>query len=148
MRIVVCIKQVPDTTDVRIDPERGTLIREGVESILNPLDAYAAADIYAQPTYYDPCSLTVLEALACGLPVITTRRNGASELLTHGRDGFILDRPGDLDGLAEAILALCEADLRRDVGAAARALAEGHSTERNYRGILAVYERAADGKRG
>ncbi len=41
MRIVVCIKQVPDTTEVRIDPDRGTLIREGVESILNPLDAYA-----------------------------------------------------------------------------------------------------------
>jgi electron transfer flavoprotein beta subunit len=41
MRIVVCIKQVPDTAEVRIDPERGTLIREGVESILNPLDAYA-----------------------------------------------------------------------------------------------------------
>jgi len=41
MHIVVCIKQVPDTSDVRIDPERGTLIREGVESILNPLDAYA-----------------------------------------------------------------------------------------------------------
>jgi len=110
------------------------------------LDAYAGADIYAQPTYYDPCSLTVLEALACGLPVITTRHNGASELLTHGRDGFVLDRPGDMDGLAEAILALCEADLRCDVGTAARALAEQHSTERNYRGILAVYERAADGK--
>ena len=41
MHSVVCIKQVPDTTDVRIDPERGTLIREGVESVLNPLDAYA-----------------------------------------------------------------------------------------------------------
>ena len=41
MHIVVCIKQVPDATEVRIDPERGTLIREGIESILNPLDAYA-----------------------------------------------------------------------------------------------------------
>jgi electron transfer flavoprotein beta subunit len=41
MHIVVCIKQVPDTTEVRVDAERGTLIREGVESILNPLDAYA-----------------------------------------------------------------------------------------------------------
>ena len=41
MHIVVCIKQVPDTTNVRIDPERGTLIREGVASILNPHDAYA-----------------------------------------------------------------------------------------------------------
>ena len=41
MRIVVCIKQVPDTTEVRIDPETNTLIREGVASILNPLDAFA-----------------------------------------------------------------------------------------------------------
>ncbi len=41
MHIVVCIKQVPDTAEVRIDPERGTLIREGVQSILNPLDAHA-----------------------------------------------------------------------------------------------------------
>jgi electron transfer flavoprotein beta subunit len=41
MHIVVCIKQVPDTAEVRIDPERGTLVREGVESILNPLDTHA-----------------------------------------------------------------------------------------------------------
>jgi electron transfer flavoprotein beta subunit len=41
MNIVVCIKQVPDTTDVKIDPETNTLIREGVESIINPFDMYA-----------------------------------------------------------------------------------------------------------
>ena len=41
MNIVVCIKQVPDTTDVKIDSETGTLIREGVESIINPFDMYA-----------------------------------------------------------------------------------------------------------
>ncbi|MFC1490750.1 electron transfer flavoprotein subunit beta/FixA family protein [Candidatus Latescibacterota bacterium] len=41
MKIVVCIKQVPDTMDVRIDPETNTLIREGVPSILNPFDEYA-----------------------------------------------------------------------------------------------------------
>ncbi len=41
MHIVACIKQVPDTTNVRIDPERGTLVREGVAAILNPLDAFA-----------------------------------------------------------------------------------------------------------
>ena len=42
---------------------------------------YAAADIYVQPTFYDPCSLVVLEAMAAGLPVITSRQNGVSELL-------------------------------------------------------------------
>lgn len=41
MKVIVCIKQVPDTTDVKIDPETNTLIREGVASIINPFDAYA-----------------------------------------------------------------------------------------------------------
>ena len=41
LNIIVCIKQVPDTTDVKINPETGTLIREGVPSIINPFDTYA-----------------------------------------------------------------------------------------------------------
>jgi electron transfer flavoprotein beta subunit len=41
LQAIVCIKQVPDTTEVKIDPERGTLIREGVPSIINPFDTYA-----------------------------------------------------------------------------------------------------------
>ena len=41
MEILVCIKQVPDTTEIRIDPETNTLIRTGVPSIMNPFDAYA-----------------------------------------------------------------------------------------------------------
>lgn len=41
MKIIVCIKQVPDTTEVKMDPEKGTLIREGVPAIINPFDLYA-----------------------------------------------------------------------------------------------------------
>jgi len=41
MNIIVCIKQVPDTTEIKIDPKTNTLIREGVESIINPFDLYA-----------------------------------------------------------------------------------------------------------
>jgi len=41
LKIVVCIKQVPNTTDISINPETNTLIREGVESIINPFDTYA-----------------------------------------------------------------------------------------------------------
>ncbi|MCX5666013.1 MAG: electron transfer flavoprotein subunit beta/FixA family protein [Candidatus Omnitrophica bacterium] len=41
MHIIVCIKQVPNTTDVKIDPVKNTLIREGVDSIINPFDTYA-----------------------------------------------------------------------------------------------------------
>src|SRR4030066_1506371 len=41
MNIIVCIKQVPETTEIRINPETNTLIREGVKSIINPFDMYA-----------------------------------------------------------------------------------------------------------
>ena len=52
MKIVACIKQVPDTTDVRIDPETRTLVREGVESITNPFDEYAVEEaILAKEKY-------------------------------------------------------------------------------------------------
>src|SRR6202000_1194572 len=56
---------------------------------------YFAADFLVHPTFYDPCSLVVLEALACGLPVITTRHNGASELLHPPREGFVIHDPHD-----------------------------------------------------
>src|SRR5690606_10912827 len=63
--------------------------------IADPRPYYAAADIYAQPTFYDPCSLVVLEALACGLPVITSQFNGAGELISPGIEGSILYDPAD-----------------------------------------------------
>jgi electron transfer flavoprotein beta subunit len=44
VKIIACIKQVPDTTDVRIDPETRTLVREGVESVTNPFDEYAVEE--------------------------------------------------------------------------------------------------------
>lgn len=44
MKLIVCVKQVPNTTEIKIDPVTNTLIREGVESILNPFDAYAVEE--------------------------------------------------------------------------------------------------------
>jgi UDP-glucose:(heptosyl)LPS alpha-1,3-glucosyltransferase len=58
------------------------------------------------PTFYDPCSLVVLEALASGCPVITTRCNGASEIMVSGRHGFVLADPRDVEQLSTALLAL------------------------------------------
>ena len=45
MNILVCIKQVPDTTIIKIDPETNTLMREGVPAIVSPFDAYAGLDV-------------------------------------------------------------------------------------------------------
>ena len=51
------------------------------------LPFYQAADVFALPTLYDPCSLVVLEAMAAGLPVVTSRRNGVHELMQPGVEG-------------------------------------------------------------
>jgi UDP-glucose:(heptosyl)LPS alpha-1,3-glucosyltransferase len=64
---------------------------------------YAAADIFILPTIYDPFSNACLEALAYGLPVITTRANGFGEIIEDAVNGSILDRASDLVGLRDAI---------------------------------------------
>ncbi len=107
------------------------------------LPAYAACDAYVQPTWYDPCSLVVLEALACGRPVVTTRFNGASELMEDGREGYVLHAPTETERLAEVLRGLLDADLRRRMGRAARQVAEQHPIERNFREMMAVFETAA-----
>ena len=64
---------------------------------------YATADIFILPTIYDPFSNACLEALACGLPVITTRSNGFSEIIEDSVHGSIVDHAGNLVGLRDAI---------------------------------------------
>ncbi len=114
-----------------------------VGSRSDTVPVYAAADVYLHPTYYDPCSLVVLEALASGLPVITTRHNGAGELITAGQEGSVADDPADIAGLRDAMRELLASDVRHACGARARVLAERHDMERNYREMIAVYDEAA-----
>lgn len=56
-----------------------------------PEELYGMGDVLVLPSLYDPFSNSCLEALACGLPVITTRQNGASELIENGKNGFIIE---------------------------------------------------------
>jgi UDP-glucose:(heptosyl)LPS alpha-1,3-glucosyltransferase len=64
---------------------------------------YQAATVLALPTLYDPCSNVVLEALACGTPVITTAANGAAEFITPGKNGAIIGQPDDTTAVCEAL---------------------------------------------
>ncbi len=69
---------------------------------------YGAADVFALPTYYDACSNAVLEALACGLPAISSSRNGSAVFVDPR---LVLADPGDADALARLIaLAAAEKD--------------------------------------
>lgn len=63
----------------------------------------AASDLLVHPTWRDPFPLVVLESLASGTPVITTRAAGAAHLIEDGVNGRVLDRPGDVQALTAAI---------------------------------------------
>jgi UDP-glucose:(heptosyl)LPS alpha-1,3-glucosyltransferase len=69
---------------------------------------YAAADAYVSPSIEDAFALPPAEAMACGLPVITSRNNGGSEMISHGLDGLILEDPEDIQTLAEWIRKLLD----------------------------------------
>lgn len=116
----------------RFDHERGEKAFEDKPpynqriSWLGPRDdvpsLYRSADFLVQLTRHDPCSLATLEALACGLPVLSTRTNGATEVMTSGTHGQIVTAqsarqeieaavnamlaPGFLDTARQACLAL------------------------------------------
>lgn len=97
---------------------------------------YTSADILVHPTFYDPCSLVVLEALASGVPVITTRYNGAGGIITDGQEGFVLEDPREVETLTEKILYLSDPTRLQEVSIAARALAEKYPQKKSYKAML------------
>jgi UDP-glucose:(heptosyl)LPS alpha-1,3-glucosyltransferase len=107
--------------------------------VVDAIPSYAAADVFIHPTWYDPCSLVTLEASASGLPVVTTRFNGASEMMRDGAEGFILDDPADVPQLAGRMRELLHPALRARQGAAGRALAMEHTFEQQTKQFLDLY---------
>jgi UDP-glucose:(heptosyl)LPS alpha-1,3-glucosyltransferase len=105
----------------------------------DPKDAYFASDFLVHPTFYDPCSLVALEALACGLPVVTTRYNGASELLSPPNDGLVIDDPHDAPALAAAMTRLFDHGTRSAASQAARQTGNRWTFEHHYRALLDVF---------
>ena len=100
---------------------------------------YAASDLYVHPTFYDSCSLVVTEALASGLPVITTRYDGASGVIEDGVDGFVLQDPLDYRTLAGKISLFFDEGFRQKASIAAREKAEKYPEERNCEETIEVY---------
>jgi UDP-glucose:(heptosyl)LPS alpha-1,3-glucosyltransferase len=110
-------------------------------------NCYFAADFLVHPTFYDPCSLVVLEAMACGLPVITTRYNGASELFRAPDEGYVIDDPHDGARLAWCLGQLLDPGRRAAAGQAARRRAARWTFDDHYRLMTDVFAEAAARKR-
>lgn len=105
-----------------------------------PAVLLAAADALVHPTWYDPCSRVVLEALSAGRPVVTTEANGAAEALTPGRHGVVIARPSDTAALAGACAAVLGAPFARACAQDAPLLRERLSMERHARELVALYD--------
>ena len=92
------------------------------------LQFYAAADAYVGPSLEDAYGLPVLEAMACGLPVIASKNAGVSEIIEDGLSGLLLSNPRDSRALAELMKKLiCDPGFAARLGAQGEKVADGES---------------------
>jgi len=101
---------------------------------------YAGADLFVLPTRYDPFANTCLEAMACGLPVLTTTANGAAELIRPGVNGRVLEVPPTADALADAVQSLLPCEPRLAMGEAAQRTASEYPLSRTLTETLQAYQ--------
>ena len=101
---------------------------------------FAAADAFVLPTLYEPFSNACLEALAAGLPVLTTEHNGFAEIIERGVEGEVLADPRDTASLASSIDAWSDAARREEVRPRLLEKAARFSIEDNVRSTLAIIE--------
>jgi glycosyltransferase involved in cell wall biosynthesis len=102
---------------------------------------YAAADAYAGPSLEDTFAQPPAEAMACGLAVIVSTTNGASEIITDGKDGLILADPTDATSLSAMIRQLLEdKEYRIGLGVNASETARQYTWERNGRELSAIFK--------
>ena len=119
-----------------------------VEPAKDVIQFYAAADTYAGPSLHDSFALPPAEAMACGLPVITTVNNGGSEMITDGVDGFLLQDPKDAAELSRRIRKLYEnPEFRMDVAKKAAIAARKYDWERNAQQVREFLEHARTRKK-
>ena len=108
-------------------------------------ECFASSDFFVMPSYYDPCSLVVLEALASGLPVITTAQNGASELYRDGQEGYVLTSPDAQGELIAALDHMTDDMLRQAMSARAARLGALQSFDCHVAALVKVFRRGGVG---
>lgn len=137
----------------RVGPYRSMANRMGIKEHVNFLGPradveryYCAGDLFIFPTIYDPFSNVCLEAMASGLPVITSRVNGASELLKEGKNGYIIENPIDPIEISKKIQKGLKLN-RRSMQNFNSELLKRFSWEKHLAQVLDIYESIRDKNR-
>ena len=112
-------------------------------------NALSIIDVAVLPTFYDPSSRYILEAIAGGKPVITTKFNGATDLFVNNRHGKVIDSPGDVPALAEAISYFTNKD---NIQKTTQAIAEDNikekiSISRAAKQLISLYDEISEERR-
>lgn len=120
----------------------GSLPQSGVR------DQLERADVFVLPSHWEGQPIAILEAMASGLPVLSTRVGAIPDVVREGVDGLLVE-PHDPAALAEGIRRLAgDADLRRQLGASARRRAEASFDTSNLRSRMTeIYRRAIESRR-
>lgn len=108
---------------------------------------YAAADIFIMPSLYEPFGNANMEAMAMGLPVITSTKSGAAELVQAAGAGRVCDAL-DVSAQARALRELADPAVRAAAGRAAREMAERHSLDKMVGQLVLLYGRLLSERRG
>ena len=116
-----------------VGPQRGSYYKKCVEKYglanrvistgfrTDTADIYRASDIFVFPSLYEACSISVLEAMASGLPCIVSEESGTAEIMEDGVDGIILKNTRDIDEIRKKIEILAEnSKMMRKIGESGR----------------------------
>lgn len=106
----------------------------------NVSDFFSIAKIFVLPSIYEPFGIAALEAMAYGIPVIVSRQCGISEIIEHGKEGYVLVEPDDVEAMAKHIRSLLDTGVRMAMSAHASALAKGRSIEQFVDEVFNFYK--------
>jgi glycosyltransferase involved in cell wall biosynthesis len=118
---------------------RNILLEKGVDNE-QVAGLLSGADIFIYPSYEEWFGISVLEAIACGLPCVVSREGGLPEMVVNGKNGFVI-KPGDVEGIKHALLLLKDPKLRARFGENSRRISEKYSDEKLSTTYLRIYEK-------
>lgn len=134
----------PETKALLTECDTGNIRTLGWLSAAEVAHEYKQSDLFVMPSVNEGLAMVLLEAMACGLPVIATDRTGAEDVITNGKDGFVVPSRS-VDALADTIL-WCYQHRQEaiEIGTAARETIEAQFTLAHYQErIIALYNSVA-----